>query len=111
MNGNSQEFTITLPMGCACVDVDFGSYSNQVELPTPPHMLAFSNVGCISFRPTTCVDRCIAPLVESLWAHGVVTLGSCCGHNKLPGMVNIWQPRSFDAECRTHQANTGATNA
>jgi hypothetical protein len=28
------------------------------------------------------VDACIADVVKELWACGVITCGSCCGHNK-----------------------------
>lgn len=86
------DINVTLPQGCQCENVEIGSYDNQVELPTPRHMLEIGNIGCLEFRATTCVDRCIAPLVQALWAAGVVTTGCCCGHNKMPGFVGIWQP-------------------
>jgi hypothetical protein len=35
---------------------------------------------------TVCVDACIADVVQRLWAAGVVTCGSCCGHN------GTWRP-------------------
>lgn len=28
-----------------------------------------------------CIDPCILPVVEALWAAGIETLSSCCGHN------------------------------
>lgn len=31
---------------------------------------------------TVTIDFCIAKIIKSLWAAGVVTLGCCCGHNK-----------------------------
>jgi hypothetical protein len=34
------------------------------------------------------VDACIADTVQYLWDSGVVTMGSCCGHNKeCPSLV------------------------
>lgn len=33
-------------------------------------------------HPTICVDSCIADEVLALWAEGIITLGSCCGHGK-----------------------------
>lgn len=32
-------------------------------------------------RETVCVDVCIAEAIEMLWAAGVKTEASCCGHN------------------------------
>lgn len=29
-----------------------------------------------------CVDACIVHVISFLWSKGVVTLGSCCGHNE-----------------------------
>ncbi len=29
-----------------------------------------------------CVDKCIVKVIEHLWKNYVVTLGSCCGHNR-----------------------------
>jgi hypothetical protein len=83
---------IPIKMGCDCKDVEIGGYQNQVELPTPPHMLAVGSIGCYSVRPTTCIDRCIADTVQALWAQGVVTTGCCCGHNKLDGYIGILVP-------------------
>jgi hypothetical protein len=36
-----------------------------------------------------CVDECIADVVLHLWERGVVTYGSCCGHNGLIGKPSI----------------------
>jgi hypothetical protein len=85
-------YEIRLKRGCDCVDVDIGTYANQVELPTPQHMLALGSVGCLSFRPTTCIDACIAGLVVRLWEAGVITTGCCCGHNVQDGYIGIYQP-------------------
>jgi hypothetical protein len=35
------------------------------------------------------VDRCIAPIVESLNAAGVQTIASCCGHGHRPGWIAL----------------------
>ncbi len=85
------DFNIIIPKGCSCVDVEFGSYDNQIELPTPAHMLALSSLGCLEFRPTTCVDACLSSLIQALWSRKVVTTGCCCGHNKLNGYIGVWQ--------------------
>lgn len=85
------DFNIRIPQGCACVDVEIGGYTNQVELPTSQHMLGIGSIGCLEVRNTICVDRCIADAVQALWALGVVTTGCCCGHNKRDGFIGIWQ--------------------
>jgi hypothetical protein len=85
------DFNIRIPVGCACEQIEIGSHDAQVELKTPQHMLSLGSLGCLEFRETTCVDRCIAGVVQSLWALGVVTTGACCGHNKCDGYVGIWE--------------------
>ncbi len=34
-----------------------------------------------SHKDTICIDTCIVDVITHLWKNGVVTLGSCCGHN------------------------------
>lgn len=89
----TDDFEIPLPMGCQCqADVKIGSHANQVELDTPTFMLAIGHVGCLTFRETTSVDRCVAPLVQALWERGVITTGSCCGHNQQAGYIGVYLP-------------------
>lgn len=84
---------IRIPQGCNCPpEAQIGNYRNQVELPTPDHMLAIGSLGCLEFRPTTCIDRCIAEVVVALWGKGVITTGCCCGHNQGDGFIGIWEP-------------------
>lgn len=64
---------------CNCVNIEFGSYGNQVELIRPPHMVG-RNEG--SESDSICVDRCLADEIQYLWAHDITTTGCCCGHNK-----------------------------
>lgn len=43
-----------------------------------------------SYRETrkVFVDGCIAHVIQHLWANKIITLSSCCGHNKSnPGLV------------------------
>lgn len=72
-----------------------GSYANQIEVATPPHMLNLS-FGCTSVRDTTCLDRCVAEEVQSLWALGVVTTGCCCGHGITTGYIGVEGQESLD---------------
>lgn len=61
---------------CNCVNIEIGSYGNQVELQRPLHMVSTRGVH------TICVDACIKDEILYLWSHGVTTTGCCCGHNK-----------------------------
>lgn len=38
---------------------------------------------------TICLDSCIAEDVQTLWANGIHTLGSCCGHNQAPPSIVV----------------------
>jgi len=82
---------------CTCIDVDFGSYENQIMLGWYPIMdgyrLARKEKGLGDSG--VCVDRCVAADIVDLWVGGVRTYGSCCGHGKLPGMINV-DPADFD---------------
>lgn len=40
-------------------------------------------------RATVCVDACIAEAIESLWAAGIRTRHSCCGHNEAFGPPSV----------------------
>lgn len=61
-------------MTCSCVNVSPGSYANQelVDLP---------------WGGQAGVDRCILPDVRELWAAGVRTIESCCGHGRGVGYI------------------------
>lgn len=62
--------------GCTCANVAMGSYANQETVTTP--------VG----HPAG-IDRCILPSVRELWAAGIVTLESCCGHGMVDGYIAV----------------------
>lgn len=59
-------------MMCRCVNVEVGSYDNQVVL-IPPSW---------SSHMTICVDRCLWEEIVNLWYIGIQTTGCCCGHKK-----------------------------
>jgi hypothetical protein len=65
---------------CDCVDVEIGSYANQVLLSAPSHMPKENGY---------CIDRCLAGEVQELWARGVTTTGCCCGHNKVAPFIGV----------------------
>lgn len=73
---------------CKCINVEFGSYDNQVEIiDLPPHMAAYKNK--VGGAPSICLDKCIAEEVQQLWKLGITTTGCCCGHNKLGGFIGV----------------------
>jgi len=41
------------------------------------------------------VDKCIAPLVQSLNDCGLQTIASCCGHNHQPGRISLEDGREI----------------
>jgi len=41
------------------------------------------------------VDACIAPLVNALNAHGILTAKSFCGHGKAPGWILLHDGRTI----------------
>lgn len=75
---------------CTCVDVEIGSYDNQVTLRIPPHMEQYSkNRVAAGLSPYVCIDRCILPTVEALWGLGIKTSGCCCGHGKTHSYIGV----------------------
>lgn len=76
---------------CRCVDVSLGSYSNTTLLGYYPVMREYHDnrveAGMSDYG--ICVDSCIVDQVVLLWENGVRTYGSCCGHNKVQGMINV----------------------
>lgn len=71
--------SIVYSCSCSCVNIEVGSYGNQVELPRPPQMIGRKEG---SESDTICVDRCISEEVQYLWSLGISTTGCCCGHNR-----------------------------
>lgn len=76
---------------CDCINVEAGSYSNTVILGYYPIMREYAGNRIASGLSGygICVDKCIADQVIYLWEHGVKTYGSCCGHNKKQGFINV----------------------
>ena len=76
-------------MKCNCVDVQIGSYDNQVTVRIPDNIDIPYNSPERPLRETVCLDVCIAGEIKSLWARGIVTTGCCCGHNRTIGYVGV----------------------
>lgn len=72
---------------CNCVNVEVGSYSNQVELTLPPHMVKYKAKE--GGADTICVDTCLVDEIKYLWSIGITTTGCCCGHNKVDPYIGV----------------------
>lgn len=72
---------------CKCVNVEPGSYSNQVVL-VPPLPLRMNAPGG-RVRRTVCIDACLVDEIQELWSRGVRTTGCCCGHNIGPAFIGV----------------------
>ena len=64
-------------MMCDCVNVEIGSYANSVYMVYP------FNGKWVD------IDRCIADEILWLWAQGIRTEASCCGHNKVEPWIGV----------------------
>ena len=64
-------------MACDKCDTFGGqkTYDNQVCMPINGRVV--------------CVDWCIHHIVAALNAGGIETIGSCCGHQKIPGRIDL----------------------
>lgn len=65
---------------CNCIDIEIGSYSNQILVNSPTHMPKENGY---------CIDRCIADEIMQLWEKGITTTGCCCGHNLNDGFIGV----------------------
>lgn len=71
---------------CHCINVEIGSYHNQVELKRPSHMIGRKEG---SESETICVDKCLSEEIQMLWSLEISTTGCCCGHNKLEPYIGV----------------------
>ncbi|KAA6342910.1 hypothetical protein EZS27_009370 [termite gut metagenome] len=75
---------------CQCNNVGFGSYANTVLVSVPSHIYPLMNcLGEIKRVQKITIDRCILPEIQGLWEKGIHTIGSCCGHNKSYGYIQV----------------------
>lgn len=74
---------------CHCEDVEYQTYSNTVGMKAP-FDLSHRDDGWVT------IDTCIATEIGYLWNNGVITLGSCCGHQKTDANVVV-HPESYKA--------------
>lgn len=74
---------------CKCINVDFGTYENQIMVDAPQFMLPLINCIGEEKEPYICLDKCIADEVMNLWSKKIHTVGCCCGHNKIDGYIQV----------------------
>lgn len=65
---------------CRCINVEIGSYDNQIWVHAPSHMPKENGY---------CLDTCIAEEVMQLWMKGIETTGCCCGHGKAHPFIGV----------------------
>ena len=63
-----------------CADAAFGSYENQVSM-NPP--------ASLELRGPISIDLCLASEIAGLWARGIRTVSSCCGHGRLRSYIGV----------------------
>ena len=57
---------------------------------TIPADLSYTGKERTAYRP---IDSCIAPIVEALQKNDVLMRGSCCGHGKADGEIELQDGR------------------
>lgn len=65
-------------------------YKQMITIEIPPHMndykIARERDGLSNL---VSIDPCIYNEILELWSLGIITYGSCCGHNKFESFVNV----------------------
>lgn len=68
---------------CRSYNWEIGDVS-EVVVTVPENIRA-----CTDGRETVSIDACIVDAIQALWAKGLPTLNSCCGHNRAEVSVII----------------------
>lgn len=71
-------------MSCNCKS--YNAQIGEVEEVVLPHPAWMREGDRMNGVP---VDACIAGVIKHLWANDIVTLSSCCGHNRYFGAPSI----------------------
>lgn len=64
-------------MGNNCCEI--GSHKCAVVLKVPDNIEIWKVCGNEK-KKTISADRCLVPAIKALWAAGIPTVNSCCGH-------------------------------
>lgn len=63
-----------------------------MELTVPAGL---SHIGKEYKKPVD-IDKCIAPIVKALNDAGIITVASCCGHEKMNGIISLADGRQLE---------------
>lgn len=78
---------------CDCKNIYFGderNHAQRIRVKIPSHMKSYKQARLKDgLSDLICIDPCIFNEIQSLWALGIITYGSCCGHNIVESMVNV----------------------
>jgi len=78
---------------CNCKNIEPQSvecYEQQIVVTIPKHMGKYrTDRRDNGLSESICLDPCIVSEIKELWKAGIITYGSCCGHNKREPMVNV----------------------
>ena len=78
---------------CSCINIIPQSqecYDQMITVGIPPHMETYRKNRINSgLGGMVSIDPCIYKEILELWSKGIVTYGSCCGHNIMESMVNV----------------------
>ena len=69
-------------------DMPCDCHSYNGETGKTPEVIAFIPDDS---KREICLDACISKTVQELWRRGIMTEGSCCGHNKLKPSIVVSQ--------------------
>lgn len=65
---------------CNCENIEFGTFGQSNQNRT-------AIMTCMGKMQE--IDNCILDELKELWTKGVITLASCCGHNKINGSIIV----------------------
>jgi len=70
-------------------------YSQMITVEIPDHMASYRESRLkAGLSSEVSIDPCIFEEIKELWSEGIITHGSCCGHNKFESMVNVDESNS-----------------
>lgn len=80
---------------CNCINIETQSaacYAQMITVDIPDHMSEYRDARLrAGLSGQVSIDPCIYDEIKGLWDKGVITYGSCCGHNKYEPFVNVDQ--------------------
>jgi hypothetical protein len=84
---------------CKCTEKDTGGSNRSLtEVKVPEWLVGRKESAFYVFRATILVDSCIAEEIGGLLKTGIITVNSCCGHNKGRGTIIVADESVLDME-------------